>query len=102
MRAMGTTPREVTGTAVAKPNDLASQMEAIETARARLERAALTLGVFIGEPKLETIHARGRGEGYQVIVLTAPVLDTGSDEKVDTAITYLDPSLEDLDLGDDR
>jgi hypothetical protein len=102
MRAMGTTPRTVTGTAVAKPNDPESQLAGIETARARLERAALTMGVFIGEPKLETIYADGADGGYQVIVLTAPVLDTGSDEKVDTAITYLDPTLEDLDMRDDR
>lgn len=88
------TPRSLTGTAVAKPNDPDSQIEGVATARARLERAALSLGVFVGEPTLESVFVAGRGDGYQVITLTAPILDTGSDEKVDTQTARIDPDID--------
>jgi hypothetical protein len=82
---MGTKlPRELTGTAVAKPGDTASQLQAFELANLRLQNAAATLGVFIGPATFqEIVHAQGRAGGHDIIVLTAPVLDTGTDDKAD-------------------
>lgn len=80
---MGTL-RELTGTAVAPPNDAAAQLQAYELAQLRLHQSAEKLGVFIGPATFnEPVHARGRGGGHLIIVVTAPVLDTGTDEKVD-------------------
>jgi hypothetical protein len=82
---MGTKlPRELTGTAVAKPGDTDSQLKAFELANLRLQTAAEKLGVFIGQPTFqEIVHANGRAGGHDIVIVTAPVLDTGTDEKVD-------------------
>lgn len=92
---MGTKlPDELTGTAVAKPGDLDSQLQAYELASYRLQNAAATLGVFIGPATFqEVVHAQGRAGGHDIIIVTAPVLHTGTDEKVDTSP---------VERGDDR
>ena len=82
---MGTTPRELTGTAVARPNDPASQLEAYGLAVDRLQKSADALGVFIGTPRFDVTHAKGRGDGYTLIIVTAPILETGTDKMADTA-----------------
>ena len=79
---MGTKlPRELTGTAVAKPGDVDSQLAAYELANLRLDTAAEKLGVFIGARTFQpVVHAQGRANGHDIVIVTAPVLDTGSDE----------------------
>lgn len=84
---MGTNlPRELTGTAVAKPGDPDSHLQAYELANLRLDNAAAKLGVFIGQRTFrEVVHAQGRAGGHDIVIVTAPVLDTGTDEKAGTA-----------------
>jgi hypothetical protein len=76
--------RELTGTAVAKPGDITGQLQAYELANLRLHNAANTLGVFIGPVTFQpVVHANGRAGGHDIIIVTAPILETGTDEKVD-------------------
>lgn len=84
---MGTElPRELVGTAIVKdPDDLGAHVAAYELAMGRLHRAALTKGFFIGEPILHVEQAPTSAGNYQILVLAAPVLDTGTDEKIDHA-----------------
>lgn len=75
--------RTLTGTAVAKPDDPASQLEAYEVASKRLAHAAVVVGVHLGEPTMQTVFAEGRGGGHLMIILTAPILDTGYPDDLD-------------------
>lgn len=77
---MGRTPRTLTGTAVATPGDVTSQLDAIELATSRLHHAAEITGVHIGLPTMDTVRANGSAGGHTIIVMTAPVLATGSDQ----------------------
>lgn len=82
---MGTElPAELVGTAIAKGDDADAHLAAYELAMARLHQAALKRGVFIGEPILHVEQAPTQAGAYQIYVLAAPVLDTGTDEKIDT------------------
>lgn len=81
---MGTElPAELVGTAIAKPGDTDAHIAAYELAMKRLHDAAIRRGVFIGEPTLHTEPAPTSVGNYQILVLAAPVLDTGTDEKLD-------------------
>lgn len=85
---MGTNgPHELLGTAVARIDDPDSQLAAYELAMQRLHHSATVRGYFIGEPTVHTQLAPGReGQEYLCIVLVAPILQTGSDEKTTASL----------------
>lgn len=95
---MGTErPAELVGTAIVKtPDDIDAHLAAYELAMARLHRSALTRGYFIGTPLLHVETAPTQAGGYQILVLVAPVLDTGTDEKIE----HGDTRRRTLDEGD--
>lgn len=93
---MGTElPAELVGTAIARPGDVDSQLAAYEMAMRRLHDAAHVRGVFIGEPKLHVEKAPTSAGDYQIYVLAAPVLDTGTDEKIDHTHSTIDDPWDD-------
>lgn len=84
---MGTNgPTELIGTAVAKTDDVTSQLAAYEQAMKRLHHSATVRGYFIGEPVVHTEKAPGREGDYLCIILVAPVLATGTDAKTTASI----------------
>lgn len=93
---MGTNgPHELLGTAVARPDDIESQLKAYETAMRRLHDAATVRGVFIGEPRVTTEHAPSSAGDHLIIVLVAPVLDTGTDTKTTHTTALWDTPVDD-------
>lgn len=82
---MGTElPAELVGTAIVRLDaDEDGKIVAYETAMRRLHDAALRKGVFVGEPVLHVENAPTHMGDYHIYVLAAPVLDTGTDEKIE-------------------
>lgn len=88
---MGTNgPQELCGTAVVRSEDPDDHVAALELATKRLHDAALRQGVFIGEPTMHVEQATSTGHTFNVLLLVAPVLATGTDEKIDMLGTTLD------------